>query len=158
MSSGLRYHNDSMFCAHKKHPFGTLLKVVNRSTGKSVIVKVTDRGPFGRGRIVDLSYGAAKALGIIAAGIAPVEVSVYHPETKGTPYLQEQDAKEMPEMDFGVTELEADPTPVWQQEKPDMQSTEPATQEKKADKMPAEAESPAPKKATLRHPEQTNQE
>jgi rare lipoprotein A len=79
MSSGLRYHNDSMFCAHKKHPFGTLLKVVNQRTGRSVVVKVTDRGPFGRGRIVDLSWRAAKELGMLADGVINVDVYVFKP-------------------------------------------------------------------------------
>lgn len=82
MSSGLRYHNDSLYCAHKKHPFGTLLKVVNKRNGKSVIVKVTDRGPFGRGRVVDLSWRAAKELDMIATGVVDVEVSVYKPDSK----------------------------------------------------------------------------
>lgn len=82
MSSGLRYHNDSLYCAHKKHPFGTLLKVVNKRNGKSVIVKVTDRGPFGRGRVVDLSWRAAKELDMIAAGVVDVEVSVHKPDSK----------------------------------------------------------------------------
>ena len=76
-ASGQRLHNDSLECAHKTHPFGTLLKVYCPSNGKSVIVKVVDRGPFSKGRIVDLTYEAASQLGIISRGVAPVEVTVY---------------------------------------------------------------------------------
>ncbi|WP_373277774.1 septal ring lytic transglycosylase RlpA family protein [Segatella baroniae] len=69
-ASGERMHHDSMTCAHRTHPFGTMLKVTNPANGKEVIVKVTDRGPFSRGRIIDLSWGAAKALGILDRGVA----------------------------------------------------------------------------------------
>lgn len=48
MSNGERYHRDSMTCAHKKYPFGTLLKVRNPLNGKEVVVRVTDRGPFSK--------------------------------------------------------------------------------------------------------------
>ncbi len=79
-SSGIRLNNDSLVCAHKSHPFGTLLLVKNPANGKEVIVKVIDRGPHIKGRIIDLSYEAARRLGIIAAGVAMVEVSVYNPD------------------------------------------------------------------------------
>ena len=74
-SSGLLYHKDSLTCAHRTLPFGTLLEVKNPKNNKSVVVKVTDRGPFTKNRIIDLSYAAAKELGIIRNGIARVEVS-----------------------------------------------------------------------------------
>ena len=67
-ASGQRLHHDSLTCAHRYYPFGTRLKVTNLSNNKSVIVKVIDRGPFGRGRIIDLSWAAAKAIGMIAQG------------------------------------------------------------------------------------------
>lgn len=76
-SDGSRYHNDSLTCAHKTYAFGTMLMVVNPKNNKYVVVKVTDRGPHSRNRIIDLSYRAAKELDIIADGIARVEVSVY---------------------------------------------------------------------------------
>ena len=79
-SSGIRLNNDSLVCAHKSHPFGTLLLVKNPANGKEVVVKVIDRGPHVRGRIIDLSYEAARRLGIITAGVAVVEVSVYEPD------------------------------------------------------------------------------
>lgn len=73
-SDGSRYHKDSLTCAHRTLPFGTLLKVTNTKNGKDVIVRVTDRGPFVRGRVVDLSMAAAKELGMVAMGVASVEV------------------------------------------------------------------------------------
>lgn len=82
-SSGERLHHDSMTCAHRTHPFGTLLKVFNPHNKRSVVVKVNDRGPFGRGRIIDLSWGAAQQLGILRRGIAKVEVTVYDPQRDG---------------------------------------------------------------------------
>lgn len=78
-SSGEVYHKDSMTCAHKTYPFGTLLKVRNRRNNKEVIVKVNDRGPHNRRLIIDLSYRAAELLGITRSGTAPVEISVYQP-------------------------------------------------------------------------------
>ena len=76
-ASGERIHSDSLVCAHRTHPFGTLLKVRNPANGKEVVVRVIDRGPFSRGRVIDLSYRAARELGIVAQGVAMVEVSVY---------------------------------------------------------------------------------
>ncbi|MBP7984517.1 MAG: septal ring lytic transglycosylase RlpA family protein [Bacteroidaceae bacterium] len=77
MSNGKKYHSDSMTCAHKYYPLGTMLKVKNPQNGAEVIVKVTDRGPFGKKMMIDLSYGAAKQLGILSRGIAIVEVEVF---------------------------------------------------------------------------------
>lgn len=73
-SDGSRYHKDSLTCAHRTLPFGTLLKVTNKVNGKEVIVKVTDRGPYGPGRVVDLSRAAARELGMLSMGVAPVVV------------------------------------------------------------------------------------
>ena len=73
-ANGERLHHDSMTCAHRTHPFGTLLRVTHTDNRRSVTVRVNDRGPFVRGRIIDLSWGAAKELGMIAEGIATVEV------------------------------------------------------------------------------------
>lgn len=74
-SDGSRYHPDSLTCAHKTYPLGTMLYVQNPRNGTSVVVKVTDRGPHGRNRLIDLSYGAAQQLGIIQAGIAKVIIT-----------------------------------------------------------------------------------
>lgn len=73
-SSGERYHTDSLTCAHRTYPFGTVLKVRDLKTDKEVFVRVTDRGPFSRGRVIDLSYAAAKELDMLSRGIAHVEI------------------------------------------------------------------------------------
>ena len=57
-SDGSRYHKDSLTCAHRTLPFGTLIKVTNKKNGKEVIVRVTDRGPYAAGRVVDLSMAS----------------------------------------------------------------------------------------------------
>ena len=74
-SDGPRYHKDSLTCGHRTLPFGTLLKVRNQKNGREVVVKVTDRGPFGPGRIVDLSMAAAREIGMVQQGVVPVEVT-----------------------------------------------------------------------------------
>ena len=74
-ASGERLHHDSLTCAHKTYPFGTKLKVKNLQNNKEVIVRVNDRGPYRRGLIVDLSWSAAKAIGMLSQGIVKVEVS-----------------------------------------------------------------------------------
>ena len=102
-ASGERLHHDSMTCAHRTYPFGTLLKVTNPSNKQEVIVKVTDRGPFTRGRIIDLSWGAAKELGILADGVAMVTVErIDSADIIKVPY-RSKERKELPELDFGVS-------------------------------------------------------
>ena len=78
-ASGLRYDGQAMTCAHPTHAFGTVLRVTDVETGRSVDVKVTDRGPYARGRVVDLSWAAARALGILERGLARVIVEVIRP-------------------------------------------------------------------------------
>ena len=73
-SDGSVYHRDSLTCAHRTLPFGTLLRVKNLANDREVIVKVNDRGPFVKGRILDLSYAAAKKIGMVGTGLARVEV------------------------------------------------------------------------------------
>jgi len=63
-----------MTAAHKSLPFGTLVKVTNKNNGQSVVVRINDRGPFVRGRVIDLMPAAAKAIGF--SGLAPVMLSV----------------------------------------------------------------------------------
>ncbi len=67
----------AMTAAHRNLPFQTILRVTAPSTGKTVKVRINDRGPFIAGRIVDLSEAAAIALGIAARGTAPVRIEVY---------------------------------------------------------------------------------
>jgi rare lipoprotein A len=65
----------SFTAAHKHLPFGSYVRVTNQKTGKSIQVKITDRGPFGRGKIIDLSWAAASAMGMIKSGVIPVCIS-----------------------------------------------------------------------------------
>ena len=95
-SSGIRLNNDSLVCAHRTHPFGTKLLVKNPANGKKVVVTVIDRGPHVRGRIVDLSHEAARRLGILAAGVAMVEVELY--DDTEVPYAPKP--YEKPEIDL----------------------------------------------------------
>ncbi len=78
-ANGERLHHDSMTCAHRTYPFGTKLLVTNLQNKRQVVVRVTDRGPFAPGRIIDLSYGAARELGILSQGVASVTVEQYLP-------------------------------------------------------------------------------
>ena len=109
-ASGERLYNDSLVCAHKTHKFGTLLKVVNPANGKEVIVKVIDRGPYAKGRIIDLSIRAARELGILSQGVAMVEVSVYRKPTE-VPYKPED--YDLPEIEIEATTGETI-IPQWQ--------------------------------------------
>ncbi len=74
MASGARYDGRAMTCAHRTHPFGAVLRVTDVETGNSVLVKVTDRGPFTPGRVVDLSLAAAHKLQIVKRGVVRVRV------------------------------------------------------------------------------------
>lgn len=76
-ASGERYrHFGAMTAAHKSLPFGTKIQVTDVDTGKSIIVKVNDRGPFVRNRVLDLSGMAAKSLGITRKGVCNVDIKV----------------------------------------------------------------------------------
>lgn len=75
-ANGKPFNMHSMTAAHKTLPFGTKLKVTCQTSGKSVVVTVTDRGPYIRGRSIDLSYGAAKVLGILDRGVGKVKYQV----------------------------------------------------------------------------------
>ncbi|MDX2000427.1 MAG: septal ring lytic transglycosylase RlpA family protein [Thermoanaerobaculia bacterium] len=78
-ASGERYNMHALTAAHRTLPFGTRVRVRNLENGESVEVRINDRGPFARGRIVDLSYAAAKALGLVGPGTAQVELSIIGP-------------------------------------------------------------------------------
>jgi rare lipoprotein A len=73
-SNGERYDMYAMTAAHKTLPLGVYVKVYNKTNGKNIIVRVNDRGPFVKGRIIDLSYAAAKKLGVDVTGTAPVRI------------------------------------------------------------------------------------
>lgn len=75
-ASGERFDTHQLTAAHPTLPFGTRLRVTNVVTGRSVTVRVNDRGPFVPGRVVDVSYSAAEALGMVRGGTAPVKLDV----------------------------------------------------------------------------------
>lgn len=112
-SSGERLHHDSLTCAHRTYPFGTLLKVTNLSNGKEVVVRVTDRGPFIRGRVIDLSWGAAKQLGMLSQGIATVEVTKV--TTLNIPFKQ-NDSIVIPTIEFDFSSLDYEHLESWGEE------------------------------------------
>jgi rare lipoprotein A len=71
-ASGETFNTNAMTAAHRSLPFGTRVKVVNRRTGKAVVVRINDRGPFHKGRIIDLAKAPAQVIGM--SGTADVEV------------------------------------------------------------------------------------
>lgn len=73
-ANGERFDPHGFTAAHRTLPFGTKVLVTNVKTGKSVIVRINDRGPFIKSRIIDVSYGAAKVLGMTGAGVATVKI------------------------------------------------------------------------------------
>jgi rare lipoprotein A len=75
-ASGEKFDPNELTAAHPSLPFGTKLRVTNTTTGKSVTVRVNDRGPYVPGRVVDVSYSAAQALGMVNAGTASVKLDV----------------------------------------------------------------------------------
>ena len=75
-ASGQIYRHELMTAAHKRLPFGTIVKVTNVKNGKSVVVKINDRGPFVKGRVIDLSKSAFKSIGNISSGLLSVKIEV----------------------------------------------------------------------------------
>jgi len=73
-ANGETFNTDQLTAAHPSLPFGTWVKVTNLSNGKDVVVRINDRGPFVKGRIIDLSAGAAKKIGIMQTGIVQVKL------------------------------------------------------------------------------------
>ncbi len=78
-ASGERFHQYEMTAAHKTLPLGTFVRVINLRNGRSTIARITDRGPYVRGRIIDLSKTGARDIGILDAGTAPVRLEVLIP-------------------------------------------------------------------------------
>ena len=79
-ASGERYNKQALTAAHRTLPLGTRVRVTNAKNGKSVVVKINDRGPFGKGRILDLSREAAEELRMIRSGVARVQLEVLSSE------------------------------------------------------------------------------
>ena len=77
-ANGEKFNTLDLTAAHPTLPFGTRLRVTNATTGRSVTVRINDRGPYVPGRVVDLSYSAANALGMVESGVAKVKLDVVH--------------------------------------------------------------------------------
>lgn len=75
-ANGEIFHNKKLTAAHKKLPFGSLVKVTALWNGKSVIVRINDRGPYPKGRIIDLSKSAAEKLNLVGKGIGKVKIEL----------------------------------------------------------------------------------
>lgn len=84
-ADGTVYDQNAMTAAHLTLPMGTIVRVTNLSNDSSVVVKITDRGPFVRGRIIDLSLAAAKATGVYRAGVAKVKVEAFEGRAPAAP-------------------------------------------------------------------------
>jgi rare lipoprotein A len=75
-ASGEKFNTHELTAAHPTLPFGTRLRVTNVASGQSVTVRVNDRGPYVRGRVVDVSYAAAETLGMVGGGVAKVKLDI----------------------------------------------------------------------------------
>lgn len=75
-ANGERYDKNKLTAAHNSYPFGTVVRTTNLKNGRSVVVRINDRGPYVRGRIIDLSVRAAKELDLLERGITKVKVEV----------------------------------------------------------------------------------
>ena len=75
-ASGEIYNQNALTAAHRTLPFGTKVRVTNLNNGLTVVVRINDRGPYIRGRIIDLSAASARLLGMMGSGVAPVRIEV----------------------------------------------------------------------------------
>lgn len=75
-ANGERFNMDDLTAAHRTLPFGTRVRVTNNATGKAVIVRINDRGPFHGNRVIDLSRKAAKSIGLMSRGVGNVKIEV----------------------------------------------------------------------------------
>lgn len=75
-ASGETYHSSGFTAAHRKLPFGTKVRVKNLRNGQEVTLRINDRGPFAKGRVIDVSDAAASKLGMLKSGVVPVEIVV----------------------------------------------------------------------------------
>jgi rare lipoprotein A len=79
-ASGERFNMNALTAAHRTLPLASWVRVTNQVNNKSVVVKITDRGPYARGRIIDLSYAAAAVIGMRGAGTSPVKIEGLTPQ------------------------------------------------------------------------------
>jgi rare lipoprotein A len=101
-ASGERFNQHELTAAHRTLEFGTRVLVTNKANGRSVEVTITDRGPYTRGRSIDLSKGAARELGMLGRGVAPVKLRVL----KDNRATSEADARLQPANPVAVAQAE----------------------------------------------------
>jgi rare lipoprotein A len=89
-ANGERYNMLALTAAHRSLPFGTYVRVSNLANGRTLVVRINDRGPFVRGRILDLSYAAAKILDITRAGVVKVRLRIMDPEEGARVHRRQQ--------------------------------------------------------------------
>jgi rare lipoprotein A len=75
-ASGAAYNKNALSAAHKTLPLGTQVRVTNTRSGRSVVVRINDRGPYARGRVIDLSRAAASEIGMVGQGVARVQLEI----------------------------------------------------------------------------------
>ena len=75
-ANGERFDPEGMTAAHRTLAFGSMVRVTNMATGQSVVVRINDRGPFGRGRVIDISHAAAREIGMHRSGTARVNMTL----------------------------------------------------------------------------------
>ncbi len=153
-ASGERLHPDSLTCAHRSYPFGTMLRVYNPANERYVVVRVTDRGPFVGGRIIDLSWRAAKELDILGQGVAMVVVQKL--DEFIVPF-QPTDEIELPDLEIQTTDAPLAMKPYWQDMKQDQREYDQAmaTETTTAPKKDVVKTAPAPKKDVAMTPPTT---
>lgn len=93
-ANGERYNQNDLTAAHKSLPFDTRVRVTSIATGKSVVVKINDRGPYRKGRVIDLSAAAAKAIGMYRRGVGKVKLEVLAAPTESTASLTPRAVRE----------------------------------------------------------------
>lgn len=98
-ASGTKFNMHSMTAAHKKWRFGTRVRVTNPANGNSVIVTVNDRGPYVHGRSIDLSYAAARELGMIQSGTARVKLERLGSRAKTSKTVSSKPARKIKTLD-----------------------------------------------------------
>jgi rare lipoprotein A len=75
-ANGEVYRPGTLTAAHRSLPFGTMVRVTNLNNGRTAVVRINDRGPFGGSRVIDLGHGAAQQVGLVSSGTAPVRLEV----------------------------------------------------------------------------------
>ncbi len=113
-ANGEHLCNDSMTCAHRTYPFGTYLRVTHLGNGRSIVVRVNDRGPYIKGRIIDLTRKAAQKLGMIGQGVANVRVELADGIT--IPLKAPTETIKFPKLEIDSIELAGSLKPIWQED------------------------------------------